>query len=181
MKRILSLFLVSITVFAFSSCSQFEVLGLDNFSENTCSLGLNDGLLPGDRQFLVDYAYEDGDYIYLYNDDLKQIKAKTFVWIRYSEAVYPQAKSACEDYYRFTSEPYIYGDFIFSTSSFLHKPNEDNSVKIQTFGYNDNTCTLVFLGCYGYELNLNDSITESDFIDFLNNELGSDLFTEEKA
>ena len=173
MKRILCLFLMAGIILTFSGCSRFEVHGLENFSENACSLGLNDGLLPGDRQFLSDYAYEAGDYHYWYADTIRQIKAKTFVRLQYPESIYLQAKSACEAYYPFAAEAYRFEGFVFPAPASANRASGSPSLGMQIFGYNDAACTLIFIGCYGYAYNRLESTTESDFAGFVSQEFGA--------
>ena len=176
MRKILCLLLVPVIIFTFLGCERaYEVSGLENFSENACSLGLNDGILPGDRKFLADYPYEEGNYHYW--TDGSYSKAKTFVRLQYSEPIYQKAKSLCENYYSFSTTQFNYGDFVFSEPHTVYESSEYDFSGVQMLGYNDITCTLIFIGCAGYTFDQSETINEFSFSEFFVDEFGAYLST----
>lgn len=176
MKKIFYLLLMPVIIFTFLGCeSAYGVSGLENFSENACSFGLNDGLLPGNREFLTDYLYEEGDYHYW--TDGSYSKAKTFVMLQYSEPIYQKVKSLCENYYSFSPVQFNCGDFAFSEPHDVYESSEYDFSGLQMFGYNDDTCTLIFIGCVGYAFNQYETINVSIFTEFFIDEFGAYLTT----
>lgn len=172
MKKNYCLLLMLVITFAFTGCdASYSVSGLDNFSSQTCSMGLNDGLLPEDEQFLSEYPYETGTYRYW--TDGNYSVAKTFVLLQYSEAIYPQAKAACEEQYSFLETQYHYEDFAFSNPNILFGPPEYDYSGAQMLGCDDDSCTLVFIGFFGYEIDESDVFSQSEFEEFFIKEFSS--------
>lgn len=172
MKKTLCLFLVLVSIFVFSGCdNSYEISGLENFSKNICSMGTCDGLLPTDSLFLSDHPYVNGDFHYWTDGDYTQ--AKAFVRLQYSEHIYLYKKSICENYYSVPQTQYQYEDFLFSEPNLIYEDITNiPDAGMQMFGYDDATCTLVFISCYGYEFDRCKTITPSLFNEFFSNEFG---------
>lgn len=180
MKKILCNVLLFLLVGFLCGCNSFEIQGINNFTEYDCCFGLNDRLLPENRTFLSNYTYDEGSYHY-WRNNYGQAKAKTFVRLQYSEIIYHQAKSACQDYYNFSTTQYNYEDFVFYAINIA-----DGDVRIdfkypglRMLGYNDNTCTLIFIGYLNDNAMDNDNqITTSNFLDFFNDQFGEYILDE---
>ena len=141
MKRIVYLLVLALLVMGLSACdSAYEITGLESFSENCCSIGTCDGLVPADRQFLSEFAYESGDFFYWTDGDY--IKAKAFLRLQYSAEVYSAAKAACEEYYGISQPDYQYGDYTFRVA----QASGEDDCFYRMFGYNDARSELVFIG-----------------------------------
>lgn len=178
MKSAICLILLLVSILAFSGCdSSYEIVGLDRFDENICSMGTCDGLLPGDKEFLSAYAYEDGTYYYW--TDGNYLHAKTFVRLQYPEDIYTRAKLHCENYYTFSEITYTYGDYVFSQARTYSMGEPLTSV--QMLGCDDDSCALLFVGSFGYEIDKyyeSGMITEAVLADFLSTEFGDRLKTD---
>lgn len=174
MKKIFCLLLASVIIFALFGCdSSYAISGIENFSENDCSMGLNDGLLPSDQQFLSDYPYENGSYHYWTDGDYSV--AKTFVMLQYSEDVYAEAKAVCEAEYSFSETQFYYEDFTFSKPDILFERPEFENRGAQMLGYNDDTCILIFVGFIGYEIDQREMFSQSEFAELFDDEFRSFL------
>ena len=160
-QRILCFFVFCLVVGLLCGCGDIEISGIENFSENSCDKGLNDDLLPGDRAFLSSYTYLEAEYRYWTDGAYQQYK--TFVRLQYTEAVYENAKAACQMVYDFSYATLSYGDYHFSAPRYLFN-GEDG---LQMCGFHDETQTVIFLGSYGFDLDQNEIVTEESLADFL--------------
>ena len=93
-RIILFCFAFCILIGLLSGCGDIEIKGIENFSENSCDKGLNNGLLSGNHNFLVNYPYQDAEYQYWTDGSYQQYK--TFVCLRYAKEVYENAKVVCQ-------------------------------------------------------------------------------------
>ena len=169
MKRVCCILLALLSVLVFSACdSSYEIPGLDRFSENICSFGTCDRLLPGDKTFLSSYEYEDGSFYYWTDGDYHQ--AKAFVRLQYSEDVYANAKAAAENCYYYSVTQYKYDGFVFSEPRQYFDEEYSLRSEMQMFGYDDSTCTLVFISSYGYEFDRRETKTPSLFAELFADE-----------
>ena len=172
MKKLLCLILCA-GLITFAGCNSFELSGIAKFSETDCNFGLNDGLLPGDRAFLTNYPYENGDYHY-WRNEWGWVQAKTYVQLQYSEEVYQQAKLACTESFIFSEEQYSYDTLTFHVVNF---PGGDLSLDtafpgVRLIGYHDDLCTLVFLA-YLDDTPEKEQLTASNFVSFLDDQFGA--------
>jgi len=165
--RVLILYLVICLVIALcSGCGDIEINGIENFSENSCDKGLNDNLLPKNRDFLTEYPYLKAEYQYWTDGSFLQYK--TFVQLHYPEDVYESAKSACQKAYASSSTGFSCGEYSFCEPRYLF----DGERGFQIFGFEDETCTLLFVGSYGFPLDKNKPLTSSTLAEFLRTEFG---------
>lgn len=179
MKRMCCILLAMLSVLIFSGCdSSYEISGLDRFNENICSFGTCDRLLPANSMFITNRPYEDGDFYYWTDGNYTQ--AKALVWLQYSEDIYLFKKSVSIDgYYDFSGTQYEYEGFVFSAPKILFEANETTPPHgIQMCGYNDTTCTFIFIGSYGYEFDSCETKTQALFEDFFEEEFAGYLKVE---
>ena len=178
MKNAVCFLLALVIVLMCSGCDQsYEVTGLDRFNENVCTAGTCDGLLPADSMFISNRPYEDGDFYYWTNGEYTQ--AKALVWLQYSEDIYLFKKPLNEIYYDFSETQYEYNGFIFSAPNIMFEATETTPAHgIQMYGYNDATCTFIFISSYGYDFDRSENITQSLFEEFFKNEFEGHLKTE---
>lgn len=176
MKRLLSIALVCAFLILLSGCNSFEIHGIENFSENDCIFGLNSGLLPGDRDFLLAYPYLSGNYHY-WRNNYGWAKARTYVQLQYSEKTYVNAKKACLDYFNLASDnTYQYAGIEFQKVSIGTNSTFQDPVISDWFwmlGIDDKSCSLVFLGYLNQDKNdeTKDLVT-SDFAKFFEEQFG---------
>lgn len=164
--------IITAMIVLLTGCNSFQIDGLDKFNESDCCFGLNDMLLPDNREFLSNYPYESGDYHY-WRNNYGKAQAKTYVQLTYSEEVYQQAKFACLKHFTISEEQYLYNTFVFYG---VNISGGDTALDaafpgIRLLGYSDDTCSLVFLG-YLDETGKKSQIDSSNFVLFLNNHFG---------
>lgn len=166
MKRLCCCVLLAVCIIILCGCNSFEIQGLERFNENDCCFGLNCGLLPDGQGFLSDFSYENGNYHYQRNN-YGQAQAKTFVRLQYSESIYQQAKSICQDYFTFTESQYIYESFVFFGVNIAGGDLDLRTTfpGVRMFGYNDDSYSLIFIG-YLNDDDINNQITPSNFASF---------------
>lgn len=169
-----NLYFVTFLVFVvlLSGCTSFQISGLGNFSENDCCFGLNYALLPDGQEFLLNYSYENGDYQY-WRNDFGPAHAKTYVQLSYTEDVYKQAKSECQEYFTFSEEVYLYENFTFYRVNFAGGDTSLNAnfPGFRLLGVDDASCSLVFIG-YLNDNDSNKQITQSNISQFLKTQFG---------
>ena len=170
-KTCCGIFLVLCTIIL-CGCNSFEIQGLDRFNENDCCFGLNYGLLPEGQDFLSDFLYEDGDYRYKRNNYGKA-QAKTFVMLQYPEYVYQEVKAVCQNYFVFSDQQYHYENFVLFG---VNVAGGDTTLRttfpgFRMFGYNDDTCSVIFVG-YLNESSEYNQIAPSDFASFFETQFG---------
>lgn len=154
MKKFLSVFLL-LAIFL-CSCAAIDISGIHNFSTADCSNELTKYLFPDD-EFLNTYSYIDGDYQYHAEDDWDGGLATAYAALTYSPDIYNEAKTYCKEYFEFCGEhQYTYGGFEFQ-EHLCHLTRDANDELVtgccfpknfNIFAYNDQSCTLVFLGYY---------------------------------
>lgn len=179
MKRICCILLAMLSMLTLFGCdSSIEVSGLDRFNENVCFIGTCDGLLPANSMFISNRPYEDGNF-YWWTDGWYS-QAKALVWLQYSEDIYLLKKSVSIDgYYDFSGTQYEYEGFVFSAPNIMYNATETSpSQGIQMCGYNDATCTFIFIGSYGYEFDGAEIKTQALFEDFFEEEFAGYLKVE---
>jgi len=181
------LLVIALIAFIILAPVHAEITGIENFTENDDQFGLNDDLLPGDTHFLSRYAYEEGTYYYRFDEAYKSREVKSFVLLRYSEEVYPQAKEAAEKAYAIaytqngdetynayviTKLQYGYENFTFTADQHPseNSPLDVSAPGIRMFGFDDESRTLIF---FGY-INRDDTkdITQAGFPEFFREEFG---------
>lgn len=169
------LLVIALIAFIFLMPVHAEITGIENFTENDDQFGLNDDLLPGDTHFLSRYAYEEGIYHYRFDEAYKSLEVKSFVLLRYSEDVYPQAKEAAEREYTITNIQYGYEKFTFTADQYAseNSPLDVSAPGVRMFGFDDESQTLIF---FGY-INRDDAkdITQAGFPEFFREEFGGYL------
>lgn len=175
MKRLILIIIVLCSIFL-CACSELEIAGLDNFREETCSVGLTDNLFPND-EFIELFAFEGGDYFFVEDADILWGKVTVFSYLYYSPETYSDAKNSCLNSWYFCEDhQYEYGNYYFLEHPSLRgkDPGEippvqcDYPKSFNMFGYNDETYTLIFLGYYnGNPEDPIKSIAETDFKTFL--------------
>lgn len=171
---ILAVLLVAVYLCVFP-CSSGMVSGLENFNTETCSVGLTGNLFP-DNNFLNSYQYIDGDYEYQYEDcwDGSGYSA-VFACMHYSESEYEAAKKYCLDRFQICEDhQYVYGGFEWAEHLHYTVKNAEGERSIgcvfprrfNLFAYNDQNCTLLFLGYYNAN-STETSTFENDFDYFI--------------
>lgn len=180
MRKILILFVVIIIVLSSFACSPIKICGLNNFNINDSSTGLNLKLLPSD-DFLFDYRYIEGDYCYFDEEDWIWGFEKTIIYLRYTQEEYIKAKKHCLSKFLLSDiHKYKYSGFEFYENTLNFSGTYPNQFNM--FGFNDETCTLIFLGYYnGDPTDESVQLALTDFGTFLEGVLGSfnDLLIEQ--
>lgn len=172
-------FLITLTlsIFLFASgCAPVEKRGLDHFEKHTCSVGLTANLFPSD-EFLTDFECEYGDYQYFDSDDWKWGNVNVSAYLCYSTENYENAKDYCLEKLSFCdSHQYEVQGFQFYEILCHQSMSESGDFlggcryprQFNMFAYNDQTCTLLFLGYYNGEPdNEEKQLAETDFSAFL--------------
>lgn len=169
-KRLCCFVFMIILIIALSGCSGIQIEGLENFHEEQCSFGLTDDLLPGNREFLSQFSYIKGQYLY-WRNDWGPIEANVFIRLQYSKEVYQQAKTVCCEYFDFSEYPYY-------CEKFTLFPVNINGGEISTstlypglrmFGFDDESCMLIFVA-YLDERN-DEGAPLSNVLDFVRSQL----------
>ena len=173
MKRLISFSILLAFVVLLSGCNSFQIQGLENFTESDCCFGLNDGLLPGGKEFLSQYPYQRGDYQY-WRNDYGNAQAKTYIQMVYSKEIYEQAKQMCQEYFTFSEESFPYKAFTFYG---VNVAGGDVTLLtafpgVRMFGYNDEMCALVFIG-YLDDSGKDSKVTASNFTQILEAQFGN--------
>ncbi len=188
MKKVLVIFLIIVCSICMAGCYQdFSSDSLDDyiafvkrngFGNSTLELDHPDYFLPSDT-FLEDYDYIEGRYAWRDYDSLRELFQKrvspdiTFLYLRYEEEVYINAKQCMLDNIEPYNELYYeYNDYIFyENSNFIEQKRKRRFPEYFTMAcYNDKSYELVFIGFYasvrtekGYMININ-----NDFGAFIN-------------
>lgn len=175
MKRFSLVIIVLCSIFL-CACSGLEITGLDNFREETCSVGLTDNLFPTD-EFIELFAFEDGDYFFVEDADILWGKVTVFSYLHYTPEIYSDAKNYCLNNWSFCEDhQYELGDYHFIEHPSLRGQSFseitplkcDYPKSFNMFGYNDETHTLIFLGYYnGNPEDPSKTAAETDFKTFL--------------
>ncbi len=101
------------------------------------------------QTFISDYVYTDGGYHYYEDSRFWLTKPeKSFLWLRYSEDVYLEAKAFMLEKIPNDDEDHIYpyGDYVFYLNFDMDFP-----LWFTMACYNDTNCTLMFIGFYIFE------------------------------
>ena len=172
MKKAICLLLILGSILVLVGCdSSYEISGMENYSKNLCSKGTCDRLLPT-SSLLV--AYSHGEFYYW--TDGNYTKAKAFMELQYPEDTYLYNKSVCESYYSFSQTEYLYENYLFSMPNRIYEDSENlPATGMYMFGYNDSTCSLIFIGFSGYAFDHREAITPALFREFFGKEFGGYL------
>ena len=177
MKKAVCSLLALVIVLMCSGCDQsYEVTGLDRFNENVCSMGTCDRLMPSGADFISNHPYENGNFYYW--TDGNYSKAKAFVWLQYPEDIYPDAKAACESYHPISSPKHQsmlqYEGFCFHVSN-VWDDTLEKYTDVRMFGYNDDSCTLVFAGFSDLTTEKYNFVDEQNFAELMRDEFGENF------
>jgi len=191
MKKFFVILLVVITLLFLCSCNSFNDVvyyeGIESFRSTQGGLEVNVHILPSDDFF---ERFKSVDAKYYYKADYKSMLSivgmeRSVVVLQYDRDVYETAKVFCQqemmlsdtnvfDYYDYTFIENIklaVGQDRFDDGENLEFPYWSNM-----FAYNDNDCTLAFLGCYFPTEYRNDlSITQDNWGEYLEDTF-SDLY-----
>ncbi|MBE6543285.1 MAG: hypothetical protein E7675_02690 [Ruminococcaceae bacterium] len=155
MKKILVFFILFIMLFAFCSCTNINITGLNEFHQGICSLGTTLVLFPEDN-FIEMYKHENGDFVYSENGNIlsEGVLVKCLAYLQYSDEEYSDAKEYClNNFEKMSDVCYEYNGFV----SYEHHVDGKKAENISEgeyspyrhcniFMYNDEKKTLVFLG-----------------------------------
>lgn len=184
--KVLILFLITATL---CSCSKLEISGIENYSPNTCNVGLTYCLFP-DEAFLQMYEYDKS--LYRYEDDIDLVRGSrctAFAALSYPPEIYQEAKQFCLSEFELSEvHQYVYEGFQFA-EHYCHKIRDDTGKLVigcdfprhfNMFAYNDETCELLFLGYYNGDSDSTErQLAETDFAAFLE-EVYSDTYSFDK-
>lgn len=175
-KRMCAILILILFLLSFTGCSKLEVTGLENYRKETCSVSLTDHLFPSD-DFLSRFEYNSGDYRYYDTGDVAWGYVTTLAYLVYSPEVYEEAKAYClEEFELCEDHQYIYDQFVFQEHLCHTDKNSSGQIAVaccfpkvfNMFAYNDERCTLVFLGYYnGKPDDSEKQLVEEDFPAFL--------------
>lgn len=168
MKKVIAIILLLVTLsFLLTGCGVYKVNSLDAYQKQVTnsgigfsSIGIDDPkyVLPS-YTFLDDYAYLEGDY-YLHENDILNFLVddtympnRSFITLKYDKSIYLKAKQCVLDNIpAFEDQCYIYGDYQFYVNKkFMDHKDKDSSFPYLLYMctmvcYNDNSCTICFLG-----------------------------------
>ncbi len=204
MKKIFSFILIILLFWGlFVSSMDLEVHGIENFNPLLCSLSLTVSLFPSEDyesfyghdpvpHFLSLYEYEEGDFHY--SDSWKYgADTRAFAYLKYSPEIYSEAKAYCLDTFYFCDvHQYEVNGYLFSEHlrEDYFDSNGDQILACRIpryfnmFGFNDQNYTLVFLGYYNSNFNVQeDPFGETGFSAFLDARFSEyfDFFNSEKS
>ena len=138
-----------------------ERSGLDEFRAAECTYGLNVNLLPSE-DFISEFVYTSGDYQY-YDRGLNNGWGfvTSIVYLKYEPEIYAEAKMYCTETFILDGDhkfEYNGYSFIENITYFSNTSSDDPESekqknhyypsKFNMFGFNDEKCTLIFLGYY---------------------------------
>lgn len=159
MKKTVLVILIFACTFSLCACSEhLSQSGLDYFRKSngaTSSFGIASDLLVS-VEFLDTYPYLNGDFYHDYLDKgwNEGTIDRAFIWLTYERETYEQAKQECIET-REGENPDLDGKQAFGFTFYVNcEWDEDNELQkfpryFTAFGYNDEKCTLVFIGFYG--------------------------------
>ena len=183
LNKLTAVILLTVLALYLSSCSttiernslvEYKECIIENkYATGFSSLGLDDPkyFLPNDT-FIEDYTYVDGGYYLLENDPFSSDTqpSRCILWLKYDANIYNEAKAVVDGILSLAEKTYSFDTYVFS----LHQDLREN----QTFtpdwftmvGYNEQTCTLFFLGFHKEDMSISEvsELMESDFELFLN-------------
>ena len=146
MKKVIAIILIiCFTCLFLSSCgSNYVIQGLENFSVNTSSVGLCDGLIPDN--FIEMFTYKDGNYFLSMSEKMPgfEVCERAFMYLQYDDDVYLMAKQYAMENLALSDDMAVqHNDYIFYD-------NDVDSNKFpysfKRFAYNDSNNTLIFIG-----------------------------------
>ena len=172
-KRFNVLILIVFLLPFLSACSTIDISGLENFRKETCSVELTANLYPSD-DFLSRFHYEKGSYRYIDKDDWQYGDVLAISHLTYTPEIYKKAKEFSLSNLTFCKEhSYECNGYTF-TELFCHTVTDEHGVRcnypkhFNMLAYNDESCTLVFLGYYNGDPNAEEKVLAlSDFGSFL--------------
>lgn len=155
-KTLLSILVIVLLLFVFSSCTIFHVKinGLENFNEKDSEVGLCAFLFP--KGFLKSYNYLYGDYFYDDNSNFGifyyEHIDKAFVYAVYDEKTYSEAKQYLQSSLSLIKEPIgTVGNYIFYKNTEINV-HYDKAIydkhHFTAVAFNDTNNTIVFIGFY---------------------------------
>ena len=172
MKKILSITLLILTLFALTSCYPDAVYrdSLEEYIErindnnhipegsgfHDAEIDMIDYFLPS-KTFFEDFKYVDGGYRYYQYFRLFGERPKpdiVLLYLRYDESIYADAKVAMiEGIPKHGEELYIYNNYTFYRNANFVALTKDSASEFPYYftmaGYNDTNRTLIFIGMLG--------------------------------
>ena len=181
MRKFCLLMSIVLAVVLLSACTPIQKNGLENFEKYDCTFELTANLFPSD-DFIQKYDYVQGDYQYFDNCDLWWGYSKAFARLTYTPEVYEVAKQHCLDSF-VLSEKHTYrnSQYVFTEHLCYKSKNEAGERVLESdfprhfnmFGYDDETCTLFFIGYYNGDPNSAErKLAQTDFYSFLSKVYG---------
>jgi len=181
MRKFCLLMSIVLTFFLLSACTPIQKDGIENFSKYTCSVELTANLFPSDG-FLEKYNYMQSDYHYIYTEDWVWGYAKAFARLTYTPEVYEAAKQHCLDSFVLSEDhTYCNSQYSFTEHLCYESKNEAGERFLESdfprhfnmFGYDDESCTLFFIGYYNGDPNSAEKeLAQTDFYSFLSQVYG---------
>lgn len=171
MKKILSLMVVFVLMLSLCACFDLEINGLSEFNPYICDFELTLGLFPLDN-YISRFEYIEGDF-HFFETDILQGYVETIAYFKYSPDIYEEAKSFCMDSFPFCeNHQYEYNGFVFLEHTLYSSGTSRQGLCcypewFNIFAYNDDTCTLVFLGYHNDDKYSDRVYAETDFPKFL--------------
>lgn len=172
-KLVIPLLLISLLM-GISACSSVNISGLESYEPADCSHELSRDLFP-DESFLSSFEYCDGNYVLESKDGLISGQSTAFAFITYLPETYEIAKQYCIDNLVLCDEhQFVYAGFEFKERLSHFIRNDDGALVIgccypewfNMFAYCDATCTLIFMGYYNTDSEVNE-LAQSDFPSFV--------------
>ena len=145
MKRVFLVFLVAFLICSSVSCESVATnSGIENFSTEGCSFGLNRYLIPED--FLNLFEYSDGGYDY-YCCVGSYAYVTTLLYMEYDEETYPNAKEYALNHLDLIEESEeVYQGYVFFRSAAVAFPNLENDGSRFYFAYSNDQRILLAIG-----------------------------------
>ena len=181
MRKFCLLMSIVLIVVLLSACTPYQKDGIENFSKYTCSVELTANLFPSD-DFLQKYSYIQSDYHYIDTEDWVWGYAKAYARLVYEPEAYETAKQYCLDSFVLSEEhTYKNNQYSFSEHLCYKSKNEAGEWVLESdfprhfnmFGYDDETCTLFFIGYYNGDPNSAErKLAQTDFYSFLSKVYG---------
>ena len=173
-RKLVKLLLIFSLLIGMSACSSVNISGLENYGIADCSYELSRDLFP-DESFLSSFEYYDGNYVLESKDGLSDGQSTAFAFLTYSPEIYERAKRYCIDNLVLCDEhQFAYAGFEFMERLSHFIRNDDGALVVgcrypdwfNMFAYCDATCTLIFLGYYNTDSEVNE-LAQSDFPSFV--------------
>ena len=178
MKRYRRVLLVLLVAMVCGGCGLLSdgcaITGIENFSPSLYSLGLTANLFPSE-DFLTRFPYESASFDYYDTDSWTESPdwgvVRTIAVLRYSPEDYAQAKAFCMEQFVLSRERQLaHGGFTFAENNTYGAQHTSVDWGIpkhfNLFGWQDESCELMFLGYYGSAGTAMDMLPE-DFSGFM--------------